>query len=439
LLARLFAALLKRTPPPARAATGDLFAQALAFTREGRLDEAIERYRALLAAGPASAPVLNNLAIVHQRLGNLPAAEAALAQAIALDPGLAEAQINLANTRQDQGRLREALAAYENALRVDPARVEARYGRATTLLALGEFDQAWPDYEARWMLPDALPREYRAGVPYWTGEPSLAGKRILLFDEQGFGDAIQFARYAPALAERGGEVILECRPELRGLFATLRGPQAVNVRGTSRETMDFQTSLMSLPLALGKPFDAAAHARPYLAAAPERQAAWRERLAENAATLRIGLAWTGNPSFYGAREKSCPAAQVAMLLAQPGCTFVNLQIGAAAAELTALRETQAAFIDWTSELRNFAETAALIANLDLVVTIDTAVAHLAGALGKPVWVMLPHSADWRWMTDETRSPWYPSMRLYRQRRSGDWGEVVSRIRADLAGFRPETR
>ncbi len=439
MLARLLAALLKRPPSAAGATTGDLFAQALVLTRQGRLDAAIEAYRALLAAGPASAPALNNLAILYQRQGRLPDAETALAQAIALDPTLAEAHVNLANIRQDQARLREALAGYENALRADTGCMEARYGRATTRLALGEFDRAWPDYESRWALPGAPPREYLTGVPYWTGEPPLAGKRILLFDEQGYGDAIHFSRYAPVLAERAGEVILECRPELCDLFATLRGPLTVGARGESRAAVDFQTSLMSLPLALGAPFDPAAHAQPYLAAAPDRKAAWRECLADVAQTIRIGLAWTGNAAYFGARTRACPAELVATLLATPGCTFVSLQPGAPAADVAVLHNAGGPFVDRTPDLRTFADTAALIDNLDLVIAVDTAVAHLAGALGKPVWIMLPYSVDWRWMTDEARTPWYPSMRIYRQRRSGDWGEVVSRIRADLAGFRPDPR
>ena len=320
-----------------------------------------------------------------------------------------------------------------HALRIEPERVEARYGRATALLAAGAFDRAWPDFEARWSLPGAPPRAYLPGVPYWTGTEPLAGKRILLFDEQGFGDAIQFARYASLLCARAREVILECRPELSALFTGLCNAPTVRVRGATHPTdIDLQTSLMSLPLALGAPFDPAAHAAPYLTAPAHAVQAWRTKLADAGRAPRVGITWTGDPSFYGAREKSCPAGLLATQLAHCRCTFVNLQLRADAADLSALGSRGMSFVDWTEALHSFADTAALIDSLDLVITIDTAVAHLAGALGKPVWIMLPFSADWRWMTDATRSPWYPSMRLYRQRRPGDWEDVVQRVRDDLA-------
>jgi hypothetical protein len=259
-------------------------------------------------------------------------------------------------------------------------------------------------------------------VPRWEGA-DISGKRILLYTEQGFGDAIQFVRYVPMVQERGARVFVRCQAELKRLFETIAGADAVFAMESALPEFDFHCALMSLPSVFQTELAGVPAKVPYLATDPKSSARWRERLAADS-RKKVGIAWAGRPTHPKDRDRTIALEKLAPILATPDIQFLSLQKSAQVASAQGL-------LDWTAEFTDFAETAALIENLDLVITVDTAVAHLAGALGKPVWVLLPWISDWRWMRDRDDSPWYPTMRLFRQPSTGDWASVIDRVAAEL--------
>jgi tetratricopeptide (TPR) repeat protein len=327
------------------------------------------------------------------------------------------AQHNLAVVLADQGRFQEAIAAYSRAIELKPDSVEARCHLAELYLLLGDFERGWKEHE--WRLPIAYPNNPRR----WDGG-ELNGKTILPYGEQEFGDVIQFVRYVPMVAEKGGRIIFVCHEKLIRLLASM--PHIAQIVSLKQPTPPFDVfcPLLSLPLALGTALHAIPANVPYLKSE-------RPRLGKKPGVLRVGLAWAGNPEHWDDLRRSIPLDQFAPLSAIPGIEFYSLQVGPAPRQAND-SSAPLPLIDLTSELQDFADTATLIESLDLVITVDTVVAHLAGAMGKPVWVLLAAMPDWRWMLDRADSPWYPTMRLFRQESTGSWSHVIWRIADSLA-------
>ncbi len=386
-----------------------------------RYPEAIAHFRRAVELKPDYVEARSNLGNALKITGQLAEAEAECRRAIALAPAFAPAHLNLGLALQELGQFDEALACFRRASvgRGDYAKAVACEG--LLLLLRGDFAAGWEKYEARWRIGDLPPRDF--AQPQWRGEP-LAGKTILLHAEQGFGDAIQFLRYAPLVAARGGTVTVEIQKPLVRLAARIPGITVV-ARGESLPAFHVQCPLLSLPLALGTTLDSIPATTPYLSVAAEQLAQWRSRLCNG---FKVGIAWAGSAVHRNDRNRSIPLERLAPLLEIEGPRWFSLQVGERAADLAGRKGV----INLAPELTDFGETAAAIAALDLVITADTAVAHLAGALGKPVWLMLPFVPDWRWLLGRADSPWYPSMRLFRQPRAGDWDAVVAAVRGALA-------
>ena len=386
-----------------------------------RYPEAIGHFRRAVELKPDYVEARSNLGNALKIAGQATEAEAECRRAIALAPAFAPAHLNLGLALQDLGRYDEALTYFRRASagRTEYAKAVACEG--LLLLLRGDLAAGWEKYEARWRIGDLPPRDFTQ--PQWRGEP-LAGKTILLHAEQGFGDTIQFLRYVPQVAARGGSVIVEIQKPLVPLAARIPGVTVV-AGGEALPAFDLQCPLLSLPLAFGTTLDTIPAETPYLSVAPERLAQWRSRLGNG---FKIGIAWAGSPVHRNDRNRSIPLERLAPLLDVEGARWFSLQVGERAADLAGRKGV----INLAPELGDFGETAAAIAGLDLVITADTAIAHLAGALGKPVWLMLPFAPDWRWLLGRDDSPWYPSIRLFRQPRVGDWEAVVAAVRAALA-------
>jgi hypothetical protein len=412
----------------ARAASA--FSRCVALTDGGRLDDARACYEKLLEIDPANALACNNLGIIHQGQGAPAKAAALFREAIRLDPSRPQPYVNLGNVLQDERELAAALLQYDAAIRLDPALASARYGRATALLALGRFAEGWKEFEWRSHFSGAA---HPAAEPKrWDGSQDIAGKRILLRAEQGFGDTLQFVRYASLVAARGGEVSVECPRPLQSLLRTVPGVRTVSAAGDPLPGFDYEIALMSLPLAFATSADSIPANAPYVEAEAGAVAEWRARLGAHCDGLKVGIAWSGNPTPAAAQHaRSLPVEYVADLARLRGCTFFSLQKGAASKEAAMLRKRGVNLHDFTSDLNDFSDTAAHISALDVVVSVDTAVAHLAGALAKPVFVALPFSADWRWRASGATTPWYPTMHLCRQPAPGDWRHVVDELKRAL--------
>jgi len=403
------------------------FALGCVLQASGRSDAAVECYRRALLLDAALVPAMINLGSLLQARGErgvdggreLDEALGLFRAATELAPGAPEGWINLGFALERGRRLAESRQAYDRALAIDPSLPDARFARSLVLLAQGDYAAGWEDYEARWQAT-GYPRPSFGG-PEWDGR-AVDGKTVFLYAEQGFGDAIQCARYLPLLEARGGRALLRCQRELERLFTGVRGvagfiaPEAV-------PAFDFHCSLLSLPRLFGTTLDAIPAEVPYLRAEPGLVARWRERLRDHPAALRVGLVWSSLSKMPDAAAKSVPLGMLAPLAAVPGVRLYSLQLGQAGAGVP--------MEDLTGAIADFADTAALVECLDLVITVDTAVAHLAGALARPVWTMLRYAPDWRWYPDEARSRWYPTMRLYRQRAPGEWRGVVEAVGRDL--------
>lgn len=394
---------------------------ALASAR--RWDEAIAAYASAIRLKPDFADAHYNLANALRAVGQLDEAIAAYQEAIRCNPNCAEAHSNLGVVLRSQGRLNEAIASYDKAIELMPDRPEPHWNRAVTLLLAGNYARGWAAYEWRHRQPWAKPISFTQAR--WKGE-DLTGRSILLYAEQGLGDTIQFARFVPLVAARGATVILACQPELRELMRDLAGVRQVVTTGDSLAHFELQCPLMSVPGILGTRVESIPNQVPYLAPDRHLVEAWSSRLQGGTGRLRVGLAWAGRPEHQSDRQRSIPLADLAPLAGAPSTTFYSLQRGMAARQILDAPQGLR-LIDVTSELTTFAETAALIHHLDLVISVDTAVAHLAAAMGKPVWLLVPLIPDWRWMLKRSDSPWYPTMRLFRQERFGQWGVPVTRV------------
>jgi tetratricopeptide (TPR) repeat protein len=396
------------------------FLRGTALNSLGRPREAAAALQDATLAAPDHAEAHLNLGNALADLDDLVAAEAPMRRAIALRPDLAEAHASLGFLLTGRGDLPGAIAACERAIALRPDFALAHWNQGIAYLLGGQMAEGWDRYEWRKRRFPAAFDKPPPG-PQWQGE-DLAGRRLLVLAEQGFGDTIQLCRYLPPLVAAGTQVILECAPALMGLLRCLPDITLIRPRG-ARPAYDFWVDQMSLPRLFGTTLETIPSPGAYLQADWARQAAWA---AARPAGLRVGLVWAGNPAHSNDRRRSAPAAALAPLLdAAPGA-FVSLQVGPAAGDAAAL-----GLADNAAALTDFAETAALVAGLDLVITVDTAVAHLAGALGVPTWVMLPHAPDWRWLLHRADSPWYQSMRLFRQDRPGDWDGVIAQVASAL--------
>ena len=391
-----------------------------------------------LARDPVQAEAVNMQGILLHAEGRFTEAETAFERAEGL--GHKAAASNRGNTLLDLGRMSEALLAHEEAVKRDPIHPGAQYNLALTQLRLGHWPQGWVGYEARWRFREVhrSPRVFRQ--PRWHCEP-LEGRRILLHGEQGLGDTIQFCRYAGLVAARGGHVILQVQEPaerlLRSLEVVRSGKSEIAVLGAAPPEFDLECPLLSLPAVFGTRVDTVPWPGPYLAAEPELASEKFQQFPtvwQKPASLRVGVAWAGNPRYKADAQRSMSLDTLIPVLRTPGVTWVSLQKGQAAEQLARLPGDVFVW-DGASQDTDLAETAALMETLDLVISTDTCIAHLAGAMGKAVWILLPHLGDWRWMREVETTPWYPSARLVRQSFAGDWFSVVERVIRDLAVFR----
>jgi tetratricopeptide (TPR) repeat protein len=398
----------------------------------GRFEEAVAAAAAAIGLRPDYAEAYSNRGNALLALLELERAEADYRSAIRLEPGSAAFYSNLGSALTAQERVAEALAAQRRALAIDPDFVDARYNHGISLLLAGLYEPGWRYYESRWQQPWNPPRAF--SQPRWTGEP-LGGRCILLHAEQGLGDMLQMARYVPLVAARGGRVVLEVHPPLVRLLEGLTGVQAVIPLGAALPAFDVHCPLFSLPLVFGTRLDTIP-AEPYLRAdpalvVPDPVASSRAMLRSRTG-LRVGVVWQGGARIgaYVNRERSLSLEQLAPLAGIPGVDLYGLQKDLD----TASAKTAGALgiVDLMPDVVDFADTAALVAELDLIISVDTSTAHLAAGMGKPVWLLSRYSGCWRWLTGRTDSPWYPSLRLYRQDQPRDWAVVIARVAEDLA-------
>lgn len=398
--------------------------------RLGRREDALMEYTRALASHPGYVEAWNNRGNILRELNRPGEALSDYDRALALRADYAEAWLNRGIVLDALGRRAEALASFERVLALRSDHPEAHYCLALHRLLHGDFGRGWAGYEWRWKASDAATAPAFPQPP-WLGREDLAGKTILLHAEQGYGDTLQFCRYARLVADLGARVILQVQPPLRSLLTRLAGPVQVVAQGDPLPPFDVHCPLMSLPLAFGTELASIPAEIPYLSADPTETAAWRARLGETD-TPRVGLAWSGRPAHRNDMNRSIPLAELAPLF-QAGAEFISLQKDVREEDRESLASTPA-IRDFGGQLRDYADTAALIACLDLVITVDTSVAHLAGALGKPVWILLPSDPDWRWLLGREDSPWYPSARLFRQTRLHEWGSAIPHITEALRNF-----
>jgi tetratricopeptide (TPR) repeat protein len=398
-----------------------------------RTNQATAEFRQAIVLRPDYSEALNNLANAMVDAGELQPAIEHLRHSLSLQPNFAETHNSLGAVLERQAQYGQAIDSYRRALTLAPNHFEAHVNLGIALLREGNYPAGWAEYEWRLKRKDALARNALLnGKSPWQGEP-LANRTILLQAEQGFGDTIQFARYIPLIAQRGGRVILRCQPKLLRLLRNLPGLHAASAETDALPEFDVHCSLASLPFIFGTTLQTIPNQGPYLHVDESLVQSWASRLTDQSG-LKVGLAWAGRAEHLDDRNRSVSLEMLKELLHPPGAKFISLQKGDASAQIAAISES-ANIVDWTTELHDFADTAALIGALDLIITVDTAVAHLAAALGKPAWVLLPHVPDWRWLLDRSDSPWYPTMQLFRQPGIGDWQTPIAQISQALTEFR----
>jgi tetratricopeptide (TPR) repeat protein len=443
----------------------------VAFAEQDKLEKAVEHFRHALRFRPDFAEAHGNLAMALNNLGGKLQGQGRIQEAIThfqealrLRPNLAEAHSSLGSALYCQGKLHEAMTSFEQALRLRPNFPEARKARAFLWLLIGDFDSGWPEFEWRLAEPRANQRHFTQ--PLWDGS-ELQGKTILLYAEHGLGDTFQCIRYVPLVKQRGGIVIVECQESLAPLLASVQGIDQLVMHGAAPPGFDFRAPLLSLPGIFHARFATIPRDVPYLHAAANLVERWQQILADVKKSLpdvghrasdtgrsfRVGIAWQGNPAYYHDRQRSIPLEQFGRLATVPGVQLISLQKGSGNEQLLAvncqLSDNRQLTTDnsYVLDLGNrldvaagaFMDTAAVMQNVDLIISSDTAVPHLAGALGIPVWVALPLVPDWRWLLEPEDSQWYPTMRLFRQTRFGHWDDVFERIARELHKATDETR
>ena len=402
-----------------------------ALMRLRRYEEALASHDRAVALRPDFGEAFSNRGAVLQEMGRYQEALASFDRALALMPESSGAHGNRGIDLHQLRRFDEALASFRRAYEILPDNAEAHFGEAQTRLLLGDFERGWEQYEWR-SRGQRLRNEWRSFTqPQWREQDEIAGKTILLHAEQGFGDTIQFCRYVPLVAERGARVILEVQEQLRELLTSLAGTAQVLATGSPLPEFDVQCPLLSLPLAFKTRLETIPSAVPYLRASSQAVKDWKKRLGRKRRP-KIGLSWSGRVDTLERSYRSIPLSALLSLL-DIDATFVSVQKDVRPADAALLKE-RSDILHFGDDIKDFADTAALISNLDLVISIDTAVAHLAGAMGKPVWILLPFIADWRWLLDRDDSPWYPTARLFRQDDTRTWDNVIARVHAALDEF-----
>jgi len=398
-----------------------------AASGQGQWEPALASFTAAVASDPTLIEAHLNRGNVLQVLGRFSEALGAYDRALALRPDASMALSNRGIVLKELHRFEESLAAFDRAIEIEPANMTARYNRGVLQLLLGRLAEGFADYEARWQDPHGpvLAARRQLAAPRWSGREPLAGRRILIHAEQGFGDTLQFCRYLPVLAGRGAEVVLEVPAPLVTLLADLHGVARIVATGRPLPPFDCYCPLMSVPAALGTTLATIPCDIPYLRADPSKVAEWRERLAPIRRPW-VGLAWAGSPRHHNNHNRSV-ALETLVAGLPDDREYISAQRDVPEADRPALRHVH----EWTRELHDFSDTAALAEALDLVISVDTSVAHLCGALGKRCWVMLPFHPDWRWLLDRDDSPWYPTLTLFRHTRRGDWDGVLARVAAAL--------
>ncbi|HXE53967.1 MAG TPA: tetratricopeptide repeat protein [Tepidisphaeraceae bacterium] len=410
---------------------GTWFNLGAALNDAGRFEESAAAFRRVIELQPDHVEARTSLGNVLWELGRLPQAMEHLHEALRLRADFPEALVNLANCVADERHTQEAIELYQKAMHSPEHEAAARYNLGLLMLREGKLAEGFELYEARRKL-----QKLRCGrdfpQPRWGGG-RLEGRTILLHAEQGLGDTIQLIRYVPMVIARGGRVIVQCQPPLRRLLEGQCEIERLVSEGEPLGLFDVHCPLMSLPQALGTTLDSIPADVPYLFANPIQIDRWRDMLSNEPAGLRVGVAWAGNPENRNDWRRSIPLSTLAPLGQVPCVRFHSIQKGEPAKQAQC-PPSGMIVKDWSDQLADFVDTAALIANLDLVISVDTAVAHLAGAMGTPVWLLLPKRADWRWMLDRDDSPWYPTMKLFRQKEAGQWGEAVERVKNRLLVF-----
>ena len=410
-----------------------------ALEKQGKKAEATTRYEQVIAAEPSHAAAHSYLGYLKQENGQIAEAIVHYQKSLKINSNQAETNLYLGSALEEQGQVAEAIDFYNKAIQLRPNSPNWRLRLALALLLTGNYERGFAEYESRWQT-EQLDRRYFE-QPLWDGS-DLQGKTILLHPEQGFGDTIQFIRYAPLVKQKGGKVIVACHVLLKRLFEGVAGVDRVGVRPSDLVDFQVQAPLLSLPRILGTTLENIPANIPYLAS----QQDFKFSLDPNN-KLKVGLVWAGGPLHRNNHQRSCKLSDFVKFVDVPGVSFYSLQKDLSAgdslqdscASRTLLKQHQ--IEDLSEHFVDFADTAAIILQLDLVICVDTSVAHLAGALGKPVWILLSFVPDWRWMLEREDSPWYPTVRLFRQQKAGDWDGVCDRIKAALleragTGHRP---
>jgi len=396
----------------------------IAFRRLKRFEEAIPHLKAAAEAYPDNAGIVTNLANAYRSDHRLPEALETYKRALAKDQKFTEACFGLGTAYRMAGDLTKASEMLDRALTLDPKHADARFSRALVYLEQGNFTFGFADYEHRWSSSD-FPGRSIAGRE-WRGE-DVNGKAVLVHAEQGYGDTIQFARYIPMLAAQGAEVLFYVQPDLASVFADLDGVAKIIPAETPPPAYDFYVAVMSLPYHFGTIPESIPASIPYLSAPTDLSKELDALLPANADKMRVGLVWAGRPTHSDDRRRSCRLADLQSLLDTDGVEFFSLQKETRAEDAEHLAD----LVDLGPHLSDFGQTAAAMQRLDLIISVDTAPAHLAGALGRPVWLLLAHRAEWRWSLEAETTPWYPSMRLARQPEPGGWPSVIERLQQGL--------
>jgi tetratricopeptide (TPR) repeat protein len=393
---------------------------------KGDLVKAVNYYRKALSLNPDLFMAYNNLGNAFLEKGQFDDAVAHYQKAVGLNPNFAGAYCNLGVALQNRKDIHEAVSAYRKAIGLEPDCIDAHWNLSLALLLAGRFREGWKEYEWRLKKEDHIFYGRRFPHQVWDGVSDIAGRTLLLHAEQGLGDTIQFIRYAPLVAQRGARVIVECQKELKTLLQSIEGIHTVIAYGEKWPEFDMHCPLLSLPLLFDTTLDTIPAVIPSMNAnAPSRER-WREKVQHDNSRRKIGLVWAGSPANTKGLYRSCPLETFSPLAGIDDITFYSLQKGAASRQAQDPPKGMN-LLDYTEDIHDFSDTAACMQNLDLIISVDTAAAHLAGALGRPVWTLLPFNPDWRWMLTREDSPWYPAMRLFRQPSFGDWESVMARV------------
>ncbi|MDR3423569.1 MAG: hypothetical protein P4M13_00610 [Alphaproteobacteria bacterium] len=401
--------------------------QARALFAQGDFAEAEALFRKRALAAPDDPVAQYNLGVTLGKMDLVVEAMSFYRRTIELNPGFADAYINFGTCLNELNLIEQAQQSFALARQIAPDNPVPVLNAGIAALALGDYETGWAAFAARWQLPAYAKFKRAFAQPYWNGE-ELAGKILFLFAEQGFGDTLQMARYVPLLAARGAKIIIEAPPALMRLLRSLNGAPRVITKGEKIPVFDFYCSMLDIPRAFGTRLENIPAQTPYLLADAVESAAFPARSEKR----RVGLCWAGRSSHENDGKRSLKFSQLAPLLAHQEIEWISLQRVVPDGDVSLL--SYSPVWDWGRKFADFGAAAAAVTALDLVITVDTAIAHLAGALGKPVWVLLPFYADWRWLTQRADSPWYPTARLFRQERRCEWEAVLSEVENQLSNI-----